>query len=118
MLPDSRGALYTDTPGALQSQEPVHPIACDTVCGLRNREAANPDVLTQLQRQNSPDYIEQSAFLANTITPQSDVDGVLYFSMPKLTRGVALAKNGTKSGMIRLTVPVGEEKFEFLLVVE
>lgn len=119
MLPgSSRGALYTDTPGALQSREPVRPIECDTVCRLRNREAANPDVLTQLQRQNSPDYIEQSAFLANTITPQSDADGVLYFPMPKLAHGVPLARNGQKAGMLRVTVPLGEEQFQFLLVVE
>jgi hypothetical protein len=118
MLPDSRDALYTDTPGALQSQEPIHPIACDAVCRLRNRETANPDVLTQLQRQNSPGYVEQSVFLANTITPQSDVDGILYFPMPKLTHGVPLAKNGKKAGMVRVTVPVGEEKFEFSLGVE
>jgi len=118
MLPGSSGALYTDTPGALQSRGPVQTIDCDTVCRLLNREAANPDVLTQLQRQNSPDYIEQSAFLANTITPRSDVDGVLYFPMPKLVQGVPLAKIGKKAGMVRVTVPVGEEKFEFLLVVE
>ena len=118
MLPGNSGALYTDTPGALQSRGPIPTIDCDTVCRLRNREAANPDVLTQLQRQNSPDYIEQSALLANTITPQSDADGVVYFPMPKLTHGVPLAKNGKKAGMVRVTVPVGEEKFEFLLVVE
>ena len=118
MLPNSRGALYTDTPGALQSREPIRAIDCDIVCRLRNREAANPDVLAQLQRPNSPDYVEQSVFLANTITPQSDVDGVLYFPMPKLTHGVPPAKNGKKAGMVRVTVPVGEEKFEFLLVME
>lgn len=84
------------------------------VCAI---EAANPDVLTQPQRQNSPEFGEQSAFLANTITPQSDVDGVLYFPMPKLTHGLPLAKNGNKAGIVRVTVPVGEEKFEFLLIV-
>ena len=119
MLSGSRGVLYTDTPGALQQRAPIPRSAeCDTVCRLRNREAANPDVLAQLQRQNSPDYVEQSAFLANTITPQSDADGVLFFPMPKLTRGVPLAKNGKKAGMVRVTVPVGEEKFQFSLVVE
>jgi len=118
MLPGSHGVLYTDTPGALQSRAIPVPTECDTVCRLRNREAASPDVLAQLQRQNSPDYVEQSSFLANTITPQSDADGVLYFPMPKLTHGVPLAPNGKKAGMVRVTVPVGEEKFEFLLVVE
>lgn len=118
VLPGNRAVLYTDTPGALQSREPVPAADCDTVCRLRNREAANPDVLTQLQRQNSPEYIEQSAFLANTITPKSDADGVLYFPMPKLRHGVPLATNGKKAGMLRVTVPVGDETFQFLLVVE
>ncbi len=118
-LSANRGLLYTDTPGALQTRGPTPgPADCDTVCRLRNREAASPDVLTQLQRQNSPDYVEQSAFLANTITPQSDADGVLFFPMPKLAHGVPLASNGKKAGMVRVTVPVGEEKFQFLLVVE
>jgi Putative Ig domain len=118
MLPRSSGALYTDTPGALQSQAPIPTTACDTVCHLRNRETANPDVLAQLQRQNSPDYVAQSVFLANTITPQSDVDGVLYFPMPKLSRGVPQAIHGKKAGMVRVTIPVAEEKFQFLLVVD
>ena len=119
MLSGSRDALYTDTPGALQSRAPnPRPADCDTVCRLRNREAVNPDVLAQLQRQNSPAYVEQSAFLANTITPQSDADGVLFFPMPKLTHGVPLAKNGEKAGIVKVTVSVGEEKLEFSLVVE
>jgi hypothetical protein len=117
-LSGSRGILYTDTPGALQSRVPIPRAECDTVCRLRNREAANPDVLAQLERQNSPDYVEQSVFLANTITPQSDADGVLFFPMPKLTRSVPLTRNGKKAGMVRVTVPVGEERFQFSLVVE
>ena len=88
------------------------------MCRLRNREAAGPDVLTQLQRQTAPDYVEQSAFLANTITPQTDVDGVLFFPMPKLAHGVSLAKNGQKAGLLRVTLPVGEEKFQLVLMVE
>lgn len=118
ILPGNRAVLYTDSPGALQSRESVQPADCDIVCRLRNREAATSDVLTQLQRQNSPDYVEQNAFLANTITPQSDADGVLYFPMPKLKHGVPLASNGKKAGMVRVTVPVGDETFQFLLVVE
>ncbi len=118
VLPGNRAVLYTDTPGALQSRDPVPAADCDIVCRLRNREAANPDVLNQLQRQNSPDYVEQSAFLANTITPESDSGGVLYFPMPKLRHGVPQATNGNKAGMVRLTVPVGDQTFQFLLVVE
>jgi hypothetical protein len=111
--------LYTDIPGALQSHPQIpSPAECGTVCRLRNREAAGPDVLTQLQRENSPDYVEQSAFLANTITPQSDTDGVLFFPMPRLKHGVPLAKNGQRAGLVRVTVPVGEEKFQLVLMVE
>ena len=119
MLPGNQTMLYTDTPGALPSQESASGHAnCDTVCRLRNREAASPDVLSQLQRQNSPDYVEQAAFLANTITPRSDADGILFLSMPKLAHGVPLATNGKKAGILRVTVPVGEEKFQFMLTVE
>src|SRR5271167_812123 len=50
MVPDSRGALYTDTAGALESREPVQTANCDTVGHLRNRAAASPDVLKQRQR--------------------------------------------------------------------
>jgi len=119
ILPGNRNMLYTDTPGALPPPASISGGAdCDTVCRFRNREAASTDVLTQLQRQNSPDYVEQSAFLANTITPRSDADGILFFPMPKLARGVPLAINGKKAGLVRVTVPVGDEKFELVLVVE
>jgi hypothetical protein len=113
-----RSVLYTDTPGALQAPPQISlPAECGPVCRLRNREAAGPDVLAQLQRQNSPDYVEQNAFLANTITPQSDMDGVLFFPMPKQAHGPR-AKNGQKAGLVRLTVPIGEERFQFTLTVE
>ena len=119
ILPGNRSLLYTEMPGALQSRGPIPtPKDCDTVCRLRNHEAASPDVLAQLQRPSSPDYVEQSAFLANTITPQSDTDGVLYFPMPKLAHDVPLAANGKKAGMVQVTVPVGDEKFQFMLAVE
>ncbi|MGO9519138.1 MAG: hypothetical protein ACLPND_19060 [Candidatus Korobacteraceae bacterium] len=117
ILSGSRSVLYTDTPGALPSRAGITPRDCDTVCRLRNREAVSPDVLAQLQRQTSPDYVEQSTFLANTITPQTDADGVLYFPMPKLAHG-ELAKSGKKTGAVQVTVPVGDEKFQFILTVE
>jgi len=117
MLSGGRSVLYTDTPGALPSRAAVTPRDCDTVCRLRNREAVSPDVLAQLQRQTSPDFVEQYAFLANTITPQSDADGVLYFPLPKLERS-APARDASKTGTVRLTVPVGEETFQLVLTVE
>jgi hypothetical protein len=97
MLSGSRSVLYTDTPGALPSRAAITPRECDTVCRLRNDEAGSPDVLVQLQRQTSPDFVEQNAFLANTITPQTDADGVLFFPMPKLEPS-ALAREGKESG--------------------
>ncbi len=119
VLSGSRAILYTDTPGALPSHGPIpSPADCGTVCRLRNREAAGPDVLAQLQRQTSPDYVEQSAFLANTITPQSDADGILYFPLPKLSRGASSVPAGKKAGMVRVTVTVGNERFQFDLLVE
>ncbi len=117
MLSGSRSVLYTDTPGALPSRATITPRDCDTVCRLRNREAVSPDVLAQLQRQTSPEYVEQSAFLANTITPQTDADGILYFPLPRLERS-APGKDGRKAGTVQVTVPVGDEKFQFVLTVE
>ena len=117
MLSGSRSVLYTDTPGALPSRAGITPRDCDTVCRLRNREAVSPDVLAQLQRQTSPDYVEQNAFMANTITPQTDADGVFLFPMPKLVRS-ASTKDGKKTGTVQVTVPVGDEKFQFVLTVE
>jgi hypothetical protein len=38
--------------------------------------------------------------------------------MPKLEHGVPLAENGQKAGLVRVTVPVGDEKFQLLLTVE
>jgi hypothetical protein len=114
-----KSVLFTDTPGALQGHPGIpSPAECGTVCRLRNREAASPDVLAQLQRQTTPEFVEQNSFLANTITPQSDADGVLFLPMPKLEHGVPLARNGQKAGLVRVTVPVGEEKFQFVLMVD
>ena len=117
VLSGNRAVLYTDTPGALPSHGRLPSVAdCGEVCRLRNREVAGPDVLSQLQRQTSPDYVEQSAFLANTITPQSDADGILFFPAPKQAH--TESPSGKKTGTVRVTVPVGDEKFEFRLIVE
>jgi len=62
--------------------------------------------------------LEQSEFLANTIPPEGDVQGVLYFSMPKLTDRAPVSHTGKKSYLVTLTVPVGEEKFQFVFPPE
>ncbi len=112
--------LYTDTPGALESdEETAHTTEeCDLVCRLRTREGQGADVLAQLQRQNSPEFVEQCALLANTIPPRANVAGVLYFPLGKLAEGAALPNHGKKARLVRVTVPVGGESFQFVLPVE
>jgi hypothetical protein len=56
--------------------------------------------------------------LANTIPPEGEVQGVLYFSMPKLTDGASISHTGKKSYLVTVTVPVGEEKFQFVFPPE
>ena len=81
MMPAGKNLLYTDTPGALRSGEATPGAnVCDQVCQLHNVEADSPDVLTQLQRQNEPDYVQQNAFLANTIPPRANAVGSLLLS--------------------------------------
>ena len=59
ILPN-KNLLYTDEPGALPMAAMRGPTAeCGQVCQLLSRETAGPDVLAQLQRQTSPDYVER-----------------------------------------------------------
>ena len=90
----------------------------DEVSHLRSKEASRPDVLMQLQRQVSPDYVERTSFLANTIPPRADLEGVFYYPMGKLARDPAASKKAAKTRMVRVTVPVGDEEFQFMLPVE
>ena len=113
MLPQ-RNILFTDTPGAIQMDGGQVPLECGQVCQLLRRENAVPDVLVQLQRQNSADYVEHAALLANTIAPNAEAAGVLFYPMARLARG----PHGKKSGTVRLTVPVGQEKFDLEFTVE
>jgi len=111
--------LYTDTPGALESgEETAPPVECDVVCRLRTREGQGADVLAQLQRQGSPDYVEQCGLLANTVPPRANVAGVLYFPLGKLAESAAASNNGKKGRLVRVTVPLGSESFQFVLPVE
>lgn len=111
--------LYTDTPGALESgDEPVRSQECDVVCRLRTREGQGADALAQLQRQGSPDYVEQCSLRANTIPPHANVAGVLYFPLGKLADSAAASNNGKKGRLVRVTVSLGSESFQFVLPVE
>jgi hypothetical protein len=86
---------------------------CDLGCELRNREIGDGSGPQLPQRGARPEQLEQSEFLANTIPPEGDVEGVLYFSMPKLTDRAPISHNGKKSYLVTVTVPVGDEKFQF-----
>ncbi len=119
MMPGGKNLLYTDTPGALRSGEATPGAnVCDQVCQLHNVEAGSPDVLTQLQRQNLPDYVQQNAFLANTIPPRANASGVFYCVLGKLSASSQASGHGKKSRLVRVTVPVGAESFQFVLPVE
>ena len=118
-MPGSSNVLYTDTPGALDDgDEAERPATCDQVCRLRVREAQTTDVLAQLQKQISPESVEQYALLANTIPPRGNVGGVLYYQLGKLSESAELSGHGKKGRLLRVTVPVGGESFEFELAVE
>jgi hypothetical protein len=92
--------------------------SCDLGCELRNREIGDGNGPQLPKRNASPEQLEQSEFLANTIPPEGDVQGVLYFSMPKLTDRAPVSHTGKKSYLVTLTVPVGEEKFQFVFPPE
>ena len=62
----------------------------------------------------APSSWNRASFLANTIPPEGDVEGVLYFSMPKLTKRAPISHTGKRSYLVTVTVPVGEEKFQFV----
>lgn len=87
--------------------------ACDLGCALRNREIGDGSGPQLPSRNARPEQVEQSELLANTIPPEGDAEGVLYFSMPKLTDHAPISHNGKKSYLVTVTVPVGEEKFQF-----
>ena len=117
VIPGGKNLLYTDTPGELETgPESAHAAECDLVCRLRNREAAGADPLVQLQRQASPDAVEQFAFLANTVPPHANAGGVVFYPLGKLSRsGVS---DGKKVRRARLTVTVEAERFQFELPME
>jgi hypothetical protein len=115
--PMSRSALATSEDGPTGVVGPGA-VFSDEVSYLRRREASGPDVLLQLQKQNSPDFLEQTTLLANTIPPRGDMQGVMYYPMGKLTRDPAAGKTRSQSHVVRVTVPAGGESFSFVLAVE
>ena len=117
VMPGAKNLLYTDTPGELETRpESAHAAECDLVCRLRNREGASADALVQLQRQTSPDAVEQFAFLANTVPPRANAGGVVFYPLGKLPE--TASSSGKKIRRARFTISVEEERFQFELPVE
>jgi hypothetical protein len=119
--------------GFVSPVEPVYPVltergtsravaqpsaACDLGCELRNREIGDGNGPQMPKRSTRPEQLEQSEFLANTIPPEGEAQGVLYFSPPKLTDRAPVSHNGRKGYLVTVTVPVGEEKFQFVFPPE
>ena len=116
--PSGSNVLYTDTPGVLGGDEEApRPIECDQACRFRSQEAQGTDPLEQLRAQTAPDAVERWAFLANTIPPRTNVMGVLYYPLNKLSETAGVGK-GKKGRLARVLVPVGSDSFEFVLPVE
>jgi hypothetical protein len=92
--------------------------ACDLGCVLRNREIGDGTGPQLPRRPVKPDVIDQSEFLANTVPPDGDVVGILYFAMPKMTDRAPISHTGRKSYLVTVTVPVGNEKFQFVFPPE
>ncbi len=92
--------------------------ACDLGCELRNREIGDGSGPQLPKRPVKPEVLDQSEFLANTVPPEGDAVGVLYFAMPKMTDRAPISHNGRKSYLVTVTVPVGDEKFQFVFPPE
>jgi hypothetical protein len=91
---------------------------CDLGCELRNREIGDGSGPQLARRVLRPEQVEQGEFLANTVPPDGDAVGVLYFAMPKMTDRAPVSRNGRKSYQVTVTVPVGDEKFQFVFPPE
>jgi hypothetical protein len=85
---------------------------------LRNREIADPNAAQLPKRLAQPELIEQGELLSNTVPPDGDIEGILYFAMPKLTDRAPVSHNGKKSYLVTVTVPIGDEKFQFVFPPE
>ena len=91
---------------------------CDLGCELRNREIGDGSGPQLAKRVLKPEQIEKAEFLANTVPPDGDAVGVLYFAMPKMTDHAPISRTGRKSYQVTVTVPVGGEKFQFVFPPE
>jgi hypothetical protein len=111
LQPEVQSSTRADAGGGVYSSQKVQLDGpdCDTACQLRNREVNS--TLASGWQQNLAESIERTAFLANTISPQSDIEGVLYFPMPRQAATDPSARRRSKSYAITITVPVAGERF-------
>ena len=111
--------LYTDTPGAIDEGDGRSMSAtCDKECRLRNYEASGKNALSKLQRQASPESVEEYALLANTVPPRANVGGVLYYPLGKLAEAAGVSEHAKKGRLVRVTVAVMGENYQFQMPVE
>lgn len=108
----------TLTPRGPTRATPHESSTCDLGCELRNREIGDGTAPQLPKRPVKPDVIDQSEFLANTVPPGGDVVGILYFAMPKMTDRAPISHTGRKGYRVTVTVPVGDEKFQFVFPPE
>ena len=108
--------LFTDV--AAGSMVPLCPFGCDLTWKLSMRESHGSDTLAKLQGTDSTDYVERCGLGANTIAPDANVSGVLYFPLGKLMRESMNANSLKKTRIVRMTIPLGGESFQFVLPVE
>ena len=108
----------TLTPRGAGKAPPKISAACDLGCELRNREIGDGSGPQLARRAMKPELVEQGEFLANTVPPDGDAVGVLYFAVPKMTDRAPISRNGRKSYQVTVTVPVGDEKFQFVFPPE
>jgi hypothetical protein len=118
LQPEGTSSARADSTTAVYSSQKVQVDGpdCDTACQLRNREVNS--TLSSGWQQNLAESIQQTAFLANTIPPQCDIEGVLYFPMPRQAATNANARRRSKSYAITITVPVAGERFNLDFPVE
>ncbi len=118
LQPEVTSSARADSNTAVYSSQKVQVDGpdCDTACQLRNREVNS--TLSSGWQQNLAESIQQTAFLANTIPPQCDIEGVLYFPMPRQAATDPRARRRSKSYAITITVPVAGERFNLDFPVE
>ncbi len=117
LQPEVQSSTRSDAGGVYSSQKlQLDGPDCDTACQLRNREVNS--TLGSGWQQNLAESIERTAFLANTIPPQSDIEGVLYFPMPRQAATDPSARRRSKGYAVTVTVPVAGERFHLDFPVE